>query len=616
MSRKPAHAKRIPDSAMGFALSGKSVLIDVNACKNPTCKNFGVAAYPGNVCVGKSASSPNELYAVTSSAKLTHQLHCLACNEYIPLKSNRGIAEEYVRQRGYLPALKTAGCPDTVCPNHNIPVTAGSRFYHSKGKTSIGSPRLHCLACKKSFSLAQKSTHRQRLTHKNRDIFHLLVNKSSLAAIVDFTNISYDTLYRKLNFIQKQCLTLSTVRELKLLQGLEAKRVYLSCDRQTYIVNWSGRKDKRNVQLQAIGTADAISGYVFGMTLDFDAALDSKEIEAQAVDAGDYLAPFAMRRFARLWLDGDYALAVAESKKTRGKRSSSYGLDGQVDTVYLRTEARDDVEAASTISETDKLPSTGMQTRLEYTLYAHFYHLSTLFSGVEKVRFFVDQESGIRAAIMAAFKDRIKAGTCEAFFVSISKETTQDEKRKAIAKAKVEFESFRDSQGLSDAEAMVELMRDRIKFASPKGKWSDKWVTHPLPNMSEPEKRVCWLTDHGQFSNNDDDQRHLANLYLMASLNPIDRFFNQLRRKLAYLERGIATASKAGRMWHGYQPYKPEHVQLVLDIYKTYYNYCLVSGKDKKTPAMRLGLAKGPLSIEDILYLKNESLMPQEAKAA
>ncbi|WP_288105875.1 hypothetical protein [Limnobacter sp.] len=143
-----------------------------------------------------------------------------------------------------------------------------------------------------------------------------------------------------------------------------------------------------------------------------------------------------------------------------------------------------------------------------------------------------------------------------------------------------------------------------------------KWVTHPLPNMSEPEKRVCWLTDHGQFSNNDDDQRHLANLYLMASLNPIDRFFNQLRRKLAYLERGIATASKAGRMWHGYQPYKPEHVQLVLDIYKTYYNYCLVSGKDKKTPAMRLGLAKGPLSIEDILYLKNESLMPQAAKAA
>jgi ribosomal protein S28E/S33 len=28
----------------------------------------------------------------------------------------------------------------------------------------------------------------------------------------------------------------------------------------------------------------------------------------------------------------------------------------------------------------------------------------------------------------------------------------------------------------------------------------------------------------------------------------------------------------------------------------------LVSGKDKKTPAMRLGLAKGPVKYEDILY--------------
>ena len=32
-----------------------------------------------------------------------------------------------------------------------------------------------------------------------------------------------------------------------------------------------------------------------------------------------------------------------------------------------------------------------------------------------------------------------------------------------------------------------------------------------------------------------------------------------------------------------------------------YFNYCEV-GKDRKTPAMRLGLAKGQVASEDILY--------------
>jgi hypothetical protein len=36
----------------------------------------------------------------------------------------------------------------------------------------------------------------------------------------------------------------------------------------------------------------------------------------------------------------------------------------------------------------------------------------------------------------------------------------------------------------------------------------------------------------------------------------------------------------------------------LLEIFRTYFNYCEV-GKDKKTPAMRLGLAKGPIAPED-----------------
>jgi len=44
----------------------------------------------------------------------------------------------------------------------------------------------------------------------------------------------------------------------------------------------------------------------------------------------------------------------------------------------------------------------------------------------------------------------------------------------------------------------------------------------------------------------------------------------------------------------------------MLGIFRVFYNYCLVR-QDKKTPAMRLGLAKGKVSPEDIIYFPPNS---------
>lgn len=75
----------------------------------------------------------------------------------------------------------------------------------------------------------------------------------------------------------------------------------------------------------------------------------------------------------------------------------------------------------------------------------------------------------------------------------------------------------------------------------------------------------------------------------------------QVRRRLSILERPIATASSGSRIWHGYSAYNPETIVKMLGIFRVFYNYCL-AGQDKKTPAMRLGLAKGKVSLEDIIY--------------
>jgi hypothetical protein len=117
--------------------------------------------------------------------------------------------------------------------------------------------------------------------------------------------------------------------------------------------------------------------------------------------------------------------------------------------------------------------------------------------------------------------------------------------------------------------------------------------------MSEPAKKLCWLTDMGTYTDG-----HAARLYLRGSLHAIDRFFMQTRRLLSLAERSIVTASSDRRVWYGYSAYKPENLAKALEIFRVYYNYCKV-GEDRKTPAMRLGLAKGKVKPEDILYFSS-----------
>jgi len=46
----------------------------------------------------------------------------------------------------------------------------------------------------------------------------------------------------------------------------------------------------------------------------------------------------------------------------------------------------------------------------------------------------------------------------------------------------------------------------------------------PVSDMSEPEKAICYLTDHGDY-----DADHQAWLYNKASMHGVDRFFMQVR---------------------------------------------------------------------------------------
>ena len=331
-------------------------------------------------------------------------------------------------------------------------------------------------------------------------------------------------------------------------------------------MNWTHRKDRRNVVLRSIGSADLATSYVFGMHVNFDGSLDTRAVEADAVALGDYSLPLAYRRHARLWLAPDYVGAVAKTTALLAKRAHGIPtLQGDIKESYSDTDNRDDVESPDNVAKSERFPANGMQVRTEYTMYAHFYYLHHLLQGADKVRFFLDQESGIRAACLAAFEDEIRERKVDAFYVRLAKEITVEAKRKLIRKSQDAFDdASARNPTLNKYEVQVLMMKENLAAAAPLGKWSDRWAAHPLPNQAEPDKAVCYLTDFDDF-----DEDHKARLYLRASLHAIDRFFLSIRRRLNMLERPVAASSNFGRVWYGYSAYQPQNIEKLLTVFRS-----------------------------------------------
>jgi transposase-like protein len=523
-------------------------------------------------------------------------LRCGICGQYPTIKSNKGIHEELSRFWKPFNSIAIPTCPDPDCPNHLIDIEQGKTHYHSFGKTKAGSIRYRCKVCGRTFTTtALLPTSRHRKPYKNAAIFRLLVNKVPFRRICEVEGITMSTLYRKIDFIHRQCLSFAAERE-RNLPTMPFVRLYIGVDRQDYMINWSDADDRRNIIFRAVGSADNTTGYVFGLHLNFDPSLNPDDIERDAIASGDYEVRPAYRRYARLWLRGDYIEAI---KQTRAHRVGIHAgsLRGDIAATYEDIDKRDDVEVFDTLNDDLALPKEGMQVRGEYTMYGHLFFLRKLIDNTEKVRFFLDQDSAFRAACLSAFSDRIREGRCDAFYVRINAEATIDEKRLILAENRRRMATMKQLHlDLKDWQIKLLMIKENMAQVVNIGKWQDRWVEHPFPNMGEPEKAMCYLTDIQGY-----DEDHLAWLYNKASLHAIDRFFMQVRRRLSLLERPISSSANLGRRWFGYGPYKPVIVGKLLDIFRVFYNFVEV-GKNKQTPAMRLGLAKSKITVENIIY--------------
>jgi hypothetical protein len=576
--------------------------IQSNHCRDVSCANFGVEPHTGLGPDGRRLAGPfKDGYGIAAHRKVPgwKRLKCRQCGQLSSLKSNEGIREELDRISAYLrlppePSCQTPGC---LYRGRGIETHAG--LYQYRGRTKSGSERWRCKGCHRSFAVSSP-IRRQRRSNENREVFLALVNKAPIRGIARARDLSPKAVYDKIDFIHRQCLAFVADRERDMRRARLA-RLYLATDRQDYVINWTDRKDKRNTQLTAVGTSDNRTGYVFGMHLNFDQAVDREATEALAIVAGDFDGRDpSFRKYARLWMEPDLELAIHHDPGDNVPGAGSLGILGKVEAGYDEIDAIPDPEDKERVHKDLKLPVSGMQVHFAYTVHAHFRLLRRLLAGAGKIRFFFDQDDTIRAACLSAFKDEMRTGRADAFYVTIDKLLTVDDRRRLVKQSKDRFEAYRKAKGdpgLKDWRIRVLLMEEALgQMPTKKGGRREPWVEFPEHTMGEPKKAVGYLTDRSDYG-----IRRSATLHARASLHSIDRFFMQIRRLVSLMERPIATPSNRGRVWRGYTPYRPERIQQILDIYRVYYDYVAL-GKDKKTPAMRLGLAKGRVRIEDILY--------------
>jgi hypothetical protein len=97
--------------------------------------------------------------------------------------------------------------------------------------------------------------------------------------------------------------------------------------------------------------------------------------------------------------------------------------------------------------------------------------------------------------------------------------------------------------------------------------------------------------------------------------NVVPRRYNRRLESNQAAERGIVSASADRRLWFGKNAYNSSHLAKLVEVIGVYFNYREI-GKDKCTPAMRMGLARELVVPEDILYFVPREQPRRRARAA
>ncbi|UAX91744.1 hypothetical protein LAC81_22185 [Ensifer adhaerens] len=554
--------------------------VNVNFCKNPHCPNFGVAAELEDGR-GRSRSDNNRTPYKVSARDDNAVLRCTTCGTSSIVKSNKAVWEEFDRHLQSLAAPLGHRCTKKTCSNHSKPLDSHPGEYYRHGTNASGDPRYRCRECRTTFSAARRHA-RHRKSHENKTVFQLLVAKVALAKIAQVTGLNIKTVYDKIDFIHGQCAKFVADRERR-LPTMDLGDMRLCTDMQDYMVNWPTKAMRKTIQFRAIVTSCLNTGYVLACHPQLDLRFNTLEVQQLVEECDDLLKRPAFREYARLWNFEDYASALSLPSN-------------------VFRPVREDQESPEHMTEDRQLPRQGAMVHIDYLAIGHFRYLRHLLGRADHVYFSLDADPGLPTAVLAGWVDKAMARKLDVAVMSFDKNSTIDEKNERVMAAnKIKALAEEAYPFLHPFVAWLTFFLqisglDRMSTSERSEHLRTTEVDYPYINKSEPGKRVRLLTDDGRRTG-----LQIARVLHDVSLHQVDRFFMQVRRSIAGLERAPSYPRRAARKWYLYGFYSPDMVEKCLVIFRTYFNF-IAKGKDGQTPAMRLGLAKGPVRFEDILY--------------
>lgn len=70
---------------------------------------------------------------------------------------------------------------------------------------------------------------------------------------------------------------------------------------------------------------------------------------------------------------------------------------------------------------------------------------------------------------------------------------------------------MRNASDLTEEEVELLMIRAEMERVRELGKWNDRWLVHPISDMREPIKMICWLTDIESPQKTESNERHNFN---------------------------------------------------------------------------------------------------------
>ncbi|MGF1862011.1 transposase [Photobacterium profundum] len=475
--------------------------LQLNHCKTVSCKNFG---------------SKNEHHYVmqrTNPSRPT--LICRECGAFPPVLNNHDVVAEVTRlkvaQSSGLPA-----CCNPDCNNLGLPVLTHRHLYHAFGYSG-DRQRYRCKCCQTTFVDRWSGFNGKHLVQQK--LLAMLFTGYSVRDICRRLSMNPKSFYDQLSHIASRCRRQLSMFDARLFK--HAQTLSLATDMKPL-------QPTSDNGVLWIATGEATSGYIVGQHVNYHQSDVQNPSESHDPYKND-------TRF----------MAAPAPKLVEVPSAHPQGILARVDAMYREVLDRTNMEDPLSNIARFNYPSKGCLIRPQYTVYAHYLHLSQMLEYNESLAIFMPQETLLRSACVSVFIDRIKNKTINPLYV-------------------VEDKGWQRGQVAGRVDiVLMGWWRDRWAFT--RHGEINKGISH-LGGDKGNEAKWLELASHRSISE-----------YQTRFHDQFSQLVNEPRRKL-----------------------RPAGLLPLLDIYRAWHNLCR-QDRSGLTPAQQVGLTPAPLTLEQLL---------------